>query len=226
MVDRIIVFAAHPDDETLGCGGTILKRGSEGYEIVIVVMTDGRHSLSENFGIVSQPSPDDLVQIRKREFFEVAKVLNVPKKNLRFFDFEDGTLAEHEVEASEKAIGILDEVKPVEVYFPYEKDINKDHQAASRIITESIRNTGLSIVQYQYSIAQRFSRISPIIAILLNHLLHHLILIDVSQFLGKKEAALRVYRSQTTVIANGQKKPVIKNVNKFLKNKELFYSAR
>ncbi len=226
MVDRIIVFAAHPDDETLGCGGTILKRNSEGYEIVIVVMTDGRHSFSENFGIVSQPSPDDLVQIRKKEFFEAAKVLNVPKENLRFFDFEDGALAEHEAEANEKVIEILDEIKPVEVYFTYKKDSNKDHQATSRIITKSIRSTGLSTAQYQYSIAQRFSRISPIIAILLNHLLHNLILIDVSQFLGRKEAAIRMYHSQTTVIANGQKKPVIKNVNKFLKDKELFYSAR
>lgn len=226
MVDRIIVFAAHPDDETLGCGGTILKKASEGFEIVVVVMTDGRHSLSKNFGIISHPTPDELTRIRKKELIEAAKVLNVPKNNLRFFDFEDGTLAEHRAEAGKKVVEVIDQLKPVEVYFPYEKDSNKDHRAASRIISDAVKSMGSSTLQYQYSIAQTFSRISPFVARLLNFFLHHLVFIDVSQSLGKKEAAIRKYRSQTTIIASGQKKPVITDVNKFLKTKEMFYYRR
>jgi LmbE family N-acetylglucosaminyl deacetylase len=226
LVDKIIVFAPHPDDETLGCGGTILKKASEGFEIVIVVMTDGRHSLSQNFGIVSNPTPSELTWIRKKELFEAAQVLNVPEGNLRFFDFEDGTLAKHMAEASKKVVEIIDQLKPVEVYFPYEKDSNKDHQAAGRIIIDSLKTIGLSTQQYQYSIAQTFSRIGPFVAVVLNYLLHNLVFVDVSQFVGKKEAAIREYRSQTTIIASGQKRPVIADVNKFLKTKEMFYYRR
>ena len=39
-----IVFAPHPDDETLGCGGTIIKKRQAGAKISIVFMTDGRTS--------------------------------------------------------------------------------------------------------------------------------------------------------------------------------------
>jgi LmbE family N-acetylglucosaminyl deacetylase len=223
LVERIIVFAAHPDDETLGCGGTILKRMSEGFEIIIVVMTDGRHSLSHSFGISSNPTPDELIQIRKKEFLKAAKVLNVPENNLLFFDFEDGNLAEHSVEAAKKVVEVLDQFKPVEVYYPYRKDSNKDHQAANRIIGDSVESMGFSTRQYQYSIAQTFSRIGPFVAQLLNYVLHHLVFVDISQFVGKKETAIRKYQSQTTIIANGQKRPVIADVNKFLKAREMFY---
>lgn len=41
MNKRIIVFAPHPDHETLGCAGTIAKRLNEGYEVLLVVLTDG-----------------------------------------------------------------------------------------------------------------------------------------------------------------------------------------
>ena len=36
-----IVFAPHPDDETLGCGGTILKKRSLGAPVEVVFLTDG-----------------------------------------------------------------------------------------------------------------------------------------------------------------------------------------
>lgn len=226
MVKRIIVFAAHPDDETLGCGGTILKRMSEGFEIIIVVMTDGRHSLSHGFGISSNPTPDELIHIRRSELIEAAKELNVPENNLRFFDFEDGNLAEHMAEAGKKVVEVIEQFKPVEVYYTYGKDSNKDHQASSRIIADSLESIGFSTRQYQYSIAQTFSRIGPFMAQVLNYGLHNLVFIDISEFVRKKEAAIRKYQSQTTIIANGQKRPVIADVNKFLKTKEMFYCRR
>jgi len=64
---KIVVFAPHPDDETLGCGGTIAKRVREGYDILIIFMTCGRNALSELFGISSNPSPLELKEIRKEE---------------------------------------------------------------------------------------------------------------------------------------------------------------
>ena len=39
-----MVFAPHPDDETLGCGGTVVKLRRAGVDVHIVFMTDGRHS--------------------------------------------------------------------------------------------------------------------------------------------------------------------------------------
>ena len=38
---KILVVVAHPDDEVLGCGGTILKYINEGYKIDLITLTDG-----------------------------------------------------------------------------------------------------------------------------------------------------------------------------------------
>lgn len=44
MSKKILVLAAHPDDETLGCGGTIHRLSQEGYEVNILTFTDGESS--------------------------------------------------------------------------------------------------------------------------------------------------------------------------------------
>lgn len=41
-VDRAVVFAAHPDDETLGAGGTVHRLARQGTEVRVVVATLGR----------------------------------------------------------------------------------------------------------------------------------------------------------------------------------------
>jgi len=66
MKKKIVVFAPHPDDETWGCGGTIAKKLREGYEILIVVMTDGRYAFKKVLGIDSDPTPEELKEIKKR----------------------------------------------------------------------------------------------------------------------------------------------------------------
>ena len=54
---NVIIFSPHPDDETLGCGGTIAKKVKEGYQVKIVFMTDGRNAFSKILKINSCPSP-------------------------------------------------------------------------------------------------------------------------------------------------------------------------
>jgi LmbE family N-acetylglucosaminyl deacetylase len=107
MNKKVIVFAPHPDDETLGCGGTIAKKTSEGYEVFVVIITDGRHAFSKVLGINSDPNPEEIKQIRKEEVIKATRILGVPITNLLFLDFEDRTLEKHEKEAEEKIIEIL-----------------------------------------------------------------------------------------------------------------------
>ncbi len=44
---KVLVLAAHPDDETLGCGGTINRLSKEGYQIQLITFTNGESSRGE-----------------------------------------------------------------------------------------------------------------------------------------------------------------------------------
>jgi len=221
---RIVVFAPHPDDETFGCGGTIAKKISEGHEVLIVVMTDGRHAFLHVLGIESDPTPEQLKKIRREELKRAAKHLGVPENNLIFLDFVDGTLLECEHEATEKVIEILSMFGPDEVYFPHKSDGHSDHRAAYRIVNNSLKRIGLNPIKYQYQITHKYARIGPIIESFIDFFTNRKkVDVDISNFLYIKKLAIEEFKSEITAVSVRQHKPVIKSVHKFLKSKEEFY---
>lgn len=222
MSRKLIVFAPHPDDETLGCGGTIIKKAKEGYEITIVVMTDGRNALSTVFGINSNPTPEELKLIRIEEIKRALAILGVTEEKLMFFNFEDGDLWQNRKEAEERVTEILGKISPAEVYFPCQKEYNADHRAANYIILDSLRRVGSSTLKYEYSITQKYARVGPFIDRLENIFKHNLVAVDVSEFLPLKDSAIKEFRSQITTISDKQKRPVLTKIGRFLKSKEVF----
>ena len=221
--EKIAVFAPHPDDETLGCGGTIAKKIREGYDVIIAVLTDGRHAFSKILGIYSDPSPEDVKRMRKEEVKRAVKILGVRKKNLIFLDFEDGTLGKNRKKLEEKITQIIEKSSPVEVYFPYEKDVHPDHLAANRAVRNAIENSGITVKMYQYSISQKYSRIGPIIDKMLNIFKHNIVHVDISRFHSVKPAAVREFKSEMEIISSKQQRRLMNNVEEFLKYEETFY---
>jgi len=225
---KVIVFAPHPDDETFGCGGTIAKKIAEGHEVLIVVMTDGRYAFLKMLNINTDPTPEELKEIRKEEVKKAAKILGVPEKNLIFLDFEDGKLQDNIEEVEGKVIEILRVHCPVEVYFPYKNDAHPDHQATYTIVKNAISKLGLLVKEYQYSVFHKYARLGPVIDKILSGLGRNMVRVDVSAFISKKEAAIREYKSELTVITKKQKKPLLreKTIKNCLKEEELFYIDR
>ena len=220
---KVIVFAPHPDDETWGCGGTIAKKISEGYEVLVVVMTDGRYAFLYMLGIDLDPTPEELKEIRKEEVKRATKILGVPEENLIFLDFVDGTLENEEEKVEERVTEILRKNRPVEVYLPYKNDAHPDHRAAYRIVTNSIRKLGISAAAYQYSILHKYARVGPIIDTLLNFFKRNVVHVDVSKFIPLKTAAAKEFKSELKTISPRQQNPITNSVKKFLKSKEMFY---
>jgi LmbE family N-acetylglucosaminyl deacetylase len=220
---RVIIFAPHPDDETLGCGGTIAKKIAEGYEVFVVVMTDGRFLLLKSFGIVDDPSPEETKEIRRCEVLRATKILGMPEENVVFLDFIDGTLEENERAAEEKVAAILEKYAPSEVYFPYEKDGHPDHQAANRIVRRAVEKLGIKPAVYRYTIMHKFARFGPLIESFLSIFKRNRVHVDVSEFLPLKREAVKEFKSELTAISPRQSKPHTKDFKKFLKKKETFY---
>jgi len=65
-MQNILVLAAHPDDETLGCGGTIARLASEGHKIKLITFTDGVSSRVDN-----------QLENRNQQLEKVAKTLGI-----------------------------------------------------------------------------------------------------------------------------------------------------
>ena len=230
MEKKAIVFAPHPDDETLGCGGTIARKLDEGYGVSVVFITDGRHCLTD-LGVSSGPTPMEMKEIRKEEALRATSILGLTEKDLLFLDFEE-KLEKHEKQLQQRIVEILEEVSPLELLFPQEKEYNADHRITNRIVRNAIAVTNIRPIEYQYTIAWSFP------FYLFWHVLNErtfdflskftrqdLISLDISKFFHLKEKAMKEYKSQTTVLANDQKSPVLKQsfVKRFMKNEEKFF---
>jgi LmbE family N-acetylglucosaminyl deacetylase len=232
MAKRVVVFAPHPDDETLGCGGTIASRLNEGYDVSVVFLTDGRYSLAE-FGASSGPTPLEMKATRKEEAIRATKILGLREKNLFFLDFEDTTLQKNEKTAQERVSEILQDLSPAEVFFPQENEYNMDHRATNAIIKRAIKTLDLHLIESQYIIAWSFpfylflhimneSMFDRIVSRFPKRKLIH---VDISEFFHLKETAMKEYKSQTTLLSVEQKRPALKDsfLKRSLKTEEKFF---
>jgi LmbE family N-acetylglucosaminyl deacetylase len=76
---RLMAILAHPDDESLGIGGTLAKYASEGVETFVLTATRGDRGRHREFrpGDAQHPGPAALADIRERELRAAASVLGV-----------------------------------------------------------------------------------------------------------------------------------------------------
>jgi LmbE family N-acetylglucosaminyl deacetylase len=225
---QIVVFAPHPDDETMGCGGTIARRLSEGHEVNVFVLTDGRYSFKVVLGIDSDPSPEEIKEIRRKETERATKILGLLERNLFFLDFEDDSLSKQEKQVEEKIDEILKKYSPAEVYFTFEKDYNYDHQATSRIVKRCVSKLDERPAIYQYSIARPgtcgiYGRVRPIIDAVENVFKKKMVMVDIKPFLALKEKALNEFKSEISIISSKQTRPITLDPEHFLKEREVFF---
>lgn len=111
MTDRLKLMAilAHPDDESLGNGGTLAKYAAEGVEVHLVVATRGERGWP---GEESEyPGLEALGKLREAEVRAAADVLGIC--NVQFLDYIDGELdMAHPAEVIAKIVGHLRQVRP------------------------------------------------------------------------------------------------------------------
>lgn len=135
MNRKVLVVAAHPDDEVLGCGATIIKYVKRGFEVHVVILAEG---------ITSRDLQRDPV---KRNEDLIALTTMAEKANelmgvsgLTFHSFPDNRM---------DSIVLLDIVKPVEeiirqlkpeiVLTHYGGDLNIDHQMVNQVVVTASR---------------------------------------------------------------------------------------
>ncbi|OKH23040.1 LmbE-like protein [Hydrococcus rivularis NIES-593] len=141
-----MVFSPHQDDETLGCGGTIIRKKKAGADVKLVFMTDGSsshaHLISEN----------ELKSIREREAIAAARLLGLEASDTLFLAFKDGRLEKHRDAAIEKVKTILLSHQPQAVFIPYYKESPSDHWVTNRVVLSALKQSGIKATVYEYPI--------------------------------------------------------------------------
>lgn len=129
MTDRILVVAAHPDDEVLGCGGTIIKHRSQGDEVMVVVLADG---------VTSRDTVPQHSLQRRQQCVSALRLLGV--KQWGFGDWPDNKLDTvprlHLVKDIEQAIRLF---QPTVIYTHHGSDCNIDHRTVNDAVIVACR---------------------------------------------------------------------------------------
>ncbi len=212
-----MILAAHPDDETLGCGGTIARKVKQGFKVIIVVLTRGEKLFQVMLDIQESPSPDEVANIRRAETTRAVGILGVPEENLVFLDFGDATLDQHKDAAVKKVIALLEEYTPAELYYLNENEHHPDHRASNQIAREACVRVAAGIQEIQYIVG-------------LKHGLDHSAIkvefekVDISEFIPLKGRAIEQFVSHYGILSNKQNKPLVDSPDKYLDGVELFKS--
>lgn len=124
--DSVLVIAPHPDDETIGCGGTIRKLLSSLINIDIVLLTYGGGKKS------------NIVDIRKKEFLKAISILG--NINAIFLGYEDSKLAKNQDSLSRDISKLISCSDYKGILVPYILDYNIDHQVCNYSLAQALKN--------------------------------------------------------------------------------------
>lgn len=114
-VERALVLAPHPDDETIGCGGTIALY-SDKIEFTVVTLSNGE--------AINIPEADRAC-LRKKELQDAMEILGV--RDIIFLDIPDGKFKEYRARIKEKLTELYIAKKPQMVFSPSPVDLHEDH---------------------------------------------------------------------------------------------------
>lgn len=133
MNNQVLVVAAHPDDEWLGCGGTILKHLDAGDDVHALFMCDGFSSRKEKLNAES----------RNNKTIELMEKINA--KPPIFLDFPDNELDSiSRLDVIKKIEEIKERIDPDIVYTHFLHDMNIDHKIVSECVHTAFRPLPLS----------------------------------------------------------------------------------
>jgi N-acetylglucosamine malate deacetylase 1 len=178
-VRKVLFISVHGDDETLGCGGTILKHKKSGDDIFWLIVTEPKNSGRK--------------EIRRKEIERVSieygfkKIynLNIPSTKL------DLTPT---AKLIEEISDIVNSVKPEILYLPNRTDVHTDHQIAFKAVyscTKSFRYPFIRrVLMYETLSETEFAPPLPENTFMPN------VFIDITEFFEKKREILQLYKGE------------------------------
>jgi lmbE-like protein len=180
MKNKILVVAVHPDDETLGCGGTLLRYKASGDEIHWLICT----KIDEN---------NDYFAIRENEIKQVFKFYNfdsIYSLGLKTMQVDEYGMSE----LVSKISKVINEVKPNIIYLPFKGDVHSDHRKifeASYSCTKSFRYPFIKKIYLMETLSEtEFAPSAKEDSFIPNSF------VDIGEYIDKKIEIMKIFKSE------------------------------
>ena len=211
---KIIVFVAHPDDEVLGMGGTILKYSQKGDFVKVVYLATGITSRrSSNFrnSVSYEQNENEVIKMQKeiknlrndaKKSWEILKV-----KECEFYDFPDNEMDSVPllkiVKVIEKEIR---EFKPERIFTHHYNDLNVDHRICYQsVLTASrpLNSKHIDLLTFEVPSSTEWSYPSTF---------HPNYYSNITKELDKKIKALKCYKNELRTFPHPRSTKYVKNL--------------
>lgn len=173
----VVVVAPHPDDEAIGCGGTIIRHVRAGERVVTVFLTSGE-------GGLSTLSAEQARRVREAEAQDAATILGTA--DAVFLRGPDSAVARKTDAVGHALRRVLVAETPETIYLPHPCDGHPDHAAALDVVRAALPPDAAPAIH-------GFEVWTPLAS-------PHFVA-DISDVVDVKMAAIRCYTSQLTQFA-------------------------
>jgi len=186
-VKNILVISAHPDDETLGAGGTLLKHKKNNDNLNWLIFTN----IKEELGFSANQ-----VESRKKEIGEVSSAFGFKKTiNLNYGTTKlDSSLLTKIIPQVSK---IISEIKPEIIYLMNRSDPHSDHRIAFEAVIPSMKSFRhpyiKKILMYECISETEFSPSIPEMIFQPNYF------VDITDYINDKINIFKIYKSEVGV---------------------------
>ncbi len=175
----VLVFAAHPDDEVIGLGGTIAKISKKEKIITVIFSMGDKYPFWKNY--------EKVTSIRKEETQKIKDVLGINKTYL--LGYRDMQLKKNVDDAVKKVKEILLKYKPSKVFVHTRTDSHPDHRAVNETVLKAVKESFINTQVYTFDV--NFWNLSP------NKIQ---VVYDITDTFKEKIKALNMIKSQGIII--------------------------
>lgn len=151
---RVLVVAPHPDDETIGCGGTIARLTAAGTQADVVVCTDGEATIG------SPASPAETARRRRDEAVAACALLGARPPT--FLGLPDGHLPAHAHAVADALDDRLRALRPQAVLVPWALERHADHRAIVAALAATPRHPDVDVWCYEVHTPLHPSHLVPL----------------------------------------------------------------
>ena len=179
-MNKALVIAVHPDDETLGCGGTLLKHKANNDEIHWLICT----AINKN---------QSKYKVREQEIEKISKMYDfngVHKLELNTMQVDEYSISE----LIEKISKVIKKVQPNIIYLPFKGDVHSDHRKIFEAAFSCTKTFRYPFIKNMYMM-ENLSETEFAPSTMGDNFVPN-VFFDISKYLDKKIQLMKIFESE------------------------------